>query len=428
MRPGNNYRAAASCLADALTQVGQTDADTLSVRFDVPTQRYVQNGWFDGYKVPVVWSEMLTVWRKLHVDSMVRPAFAQNTFTMNWNEPEEGGVSTQIRFDVDDPWWNPFQTDNDQFMSGYVELQDTSGTPMLVSRVVAYGNYEGGDDWVLVNVPDCGGGQSGLACLGGVEEGTATLSDDDLSIEATFTAKVWGCDVLYAGGGAALLPPNLGALELPYQPAYIHPVHETAVSGAGGVGTFLRNVNFDSLVETSFSAKSPPLAIAPGPFSEAVLGSYERINFDDNDGKILWDQVLPIRALPVSTSDYWTVMVVSAWQAEEAEDADPNSEIGTTPGVTKGINTHKENPITQDTPTTSSISPAPTYTGIAAVFRGVFGEAGFSPLEHYTVAHEIGHTFGLDHPDGGLMCSSGDCQTEPFTATSLKKLRDYVHP
>ena len=38
------------------------------------------------------------------------------------------------------------------------------------------------------------------------------------------------------------------------------------------------NIHIDSLVETSFSAKSPPLAIAPGPFSEAVLGSYERIN------------------------------------------------------------------------------------------------------------------------------------------------------
>ena len=33
----------------------------------------------------------------------------------------------------------------------------------------------------------------------------------------------------------------------------------------------------DSLVETPFSAKSPPLAIAPGPLFLAVWGSYERI-------------------------------------------------------------------------------------------------------------------------------------------------------
>ena len=234
-----------------------------------------------------------------------------------------------------------------------------------------------------------------MACLGGVEEGTAVLSDDDLSVEATFAAKVWGCDDVYAGAGTALTPPDLSAMQLRYHPAYIEPVHETAHSATGGITAFLRN-----------------------------------IDFGDDDGKVFWDQVKApgVRQLPISSSDFWTVMVVSAWQAEEAEDADPNSEIGTTPGVTKGINTHKENPITQDTPTTSSISPAPTYTGIAAVFRAVFGEAGFSPLEQYTVAHEIGHTFGLDHPDGGLMCRSGDCQTEPFTATSLKKLRDYVNP
>jgi hypothetical protein len=160
---------------------------------------------------------------------------------------------------------------------------------------------------------------------------------------------------------------------------------------------------------------------------QGLVTFLRNVDFGINDGKILWDQALAARNLPISTADFWTVMIVSAWQAEEPEDADPNMEIGETPGVTKGICTHKED-FTGDCPTTSSIPPAPTYTGIAAVFRAVFGEQGFAAREKYTVAHEIGHTFGLDHSDGGMMCASGDCQTEPLTAISLKKLREYTSP
>ena len=405
MQPGNNYRAAASCLADALTQVDQTDADTLSVRFDVPTQRYVQNGWFDGYKVPVVWSKMLTVWRKLHVetDSMVRPTFTQNTFTMNWNEPAQGPAPTQVVFDVDDPPADGAQTDHQQFTGGYVELADETGAPIVTARVVDYvrqgvGPLDGADDdEATINIPDCGDGQSGLACLGGVTSGTAVFSDDDLSVEATFTAKVWGCDVLYAGGGTALLRPDLSALELRYHPAYIDPVHETAVSALGSITTFLRNQQF------------------------GMLGDY---------GKAFWDQVKPtgVRNLGVSTSDFWTVMVVSAWQAEEAEDGDPDSE--TTTGTTLGINTHGNG-------TTMAIGTlGSSYTGLAAVFKALsMGPAETERTERFTVAHEIGHTFGLPHndvhdedPPMGLMDPQGPGQDLPFTGENLKRLREYNGP
>lgn len=61
MQAGNNYRAAASCLEDVFDaadpQVGQADADALST-----------NGDYARYRVPAVWSPMLTVWRKLHVE------------------------------------------------------------------------------------------------------------------------------------------------------------------------------------------------------------------------------------------------------------------------------------------------------------------------------------------------------------------------
>ena len=59
MQPGNNYRAGASCLQDAINQANQTIADALNA----------QGGQCAGYTVPLEWSRMLTVWRKLWVEA-----------------------------------------------------------------------------------------------------------------------------------------------------------------------------------------------------------------------------------------------------------------------------------------------------------------------------------------------------------------------
>jgi len=336
---------------------------------------------------------MLTVWRKLHVetDTMVRPTFAQNTFQMDWNEPRQGGVSSQVVLDVNDPPPDGSTTDEQQFKFGYIEIQDELGTAIVTARIIDYTTHEGltiYDDTVMVNIPDCGNGLSGIACLTGATYGIATLSDDDLSEQITFTTGVWGCDDLY-GTPAGLGSPDLSMMVARYQAAYILPVQDADASAVGGLATFLRNVDFS-----------------------------------DNNGRLLWDQALsPTRNLPVSTSGFWTTLVVSAWQAEEAEDADPDAEDQTGNGVTKGIGTHKA--FLGNTPTTGFAS---AYTGMCAVFKAVFGETSFVDFERYTVVHEVGHTFGLDHSDLGAMCARGDCQREPFTAISLRKLRDYVSP
>lgn len=69
MQPGNNYRAAASVIDEAVyEQIDQTDADAMSTH-QGSDGKYYRYGGFSGYKVPVVWSQMLTVWRKLHVEA-----------------------------------------------------------------------------------------------------------------------------------------------------------------------------------------------------------------------------------------------------------------------------------------------------------------------------------------------------------------------
>jgi len=66
-QPGNNYRAGASVLQDAVNQATQAQADALSVTTD-GAGAFVKNGDWSGYSVPLHWSQMLTVWRKLHVE------------------------------------------------------------------------------------------------------------------------------------------------------------------------------------------------------------------------------------------------------------------------------------------------------------------------------------------------------------------------
>lgn len=310
---------------------------------------------------------------------MARPTFTQNTVTGTWGNPA-APVTEPYAGLPSPPWYELKVPDLDggsatgEFNNGFIELNGTA-----TSRIFDYFST-GGDDEAIVQFP---GG------MGGLTSGNCVVSDDDLADLVVFSAAIYGCDNGFANG-AVLLPPDVSALALRYHPAYIDPVHEAALSGTGGVTTFIENQAF------------------------GYWGDY---------GQPLWDQANTptIRHLPISTPEYWTVMVVSAWQAETSTDGDPDTEQ-----LTNGISTHAVG----DAQALAGLGPS--YTGLCAIFKALMtGEADIP--ERYTVAHEIGHTLGLPHASSGLMFSAESIgapaeQSQPFSAESLADLREYNGP
>ncbi|MBI4384232.1 MAG: hypothetical protein HY579_09395 [Nitrospinae bacterium] len=119
-----------------------------------------------------------------------------------------------------------------------------------------------------------------------------------------------------------------------------------------------------------------------------------------------------------ASETFWTVYVLSALQAETTEDGDPDDmdgdnlfdEGGVTSGIVDDINGIGAHIFLEDN-------------------NELFGGARLSTTaggrgEQDTVLHELGHLFGAEHPDGGLM----DQVDNKFSDTSLHKIRSIRHP
>ncbi len=365
-QPGDNFRAAATCLDGVLTdgpvhvkQVDQADADAINT---------LGRDW-SGYKTPVVWSEMLTVWRKLHAetDSMARPTFAENTVTGQWNEPRF--IGNQLWVDISD---QPFY---DDLENGYIRIQ-AAGFPDLISRIIDHESSAGADP-IRTDIKEATWGAR-------PSSGNFVASDDDLGNEALFTAGVVGSIIgVGAPPNGFLLLPDTSQLQEVYEPAYILPVVEPQYTSEGAY-PFYKNFRPET--------------------------------------KANWDPGrLVLRGLPVSRATFWTVYIFSAFQAEASADCDGE---GT---GTKGATTHREGS------TSPPLLWGDSYTGMAAVFSETLRDGYADVQAPRVVAHEIAHTLGAPHlgahaipGDGGLMDETE--QGPAFLAESLKTLREYVEP
>jgi len=134
-----------------------------------------------------------------------------------------------------------------------------------------------------------------------------------------------------------------------------------------------------------------------------------------------------------SSQQYWVAHVVSVFQGTLARDADPDSEEGTHPdGLLYGL-------------TDVQGWPFPWAWGGSVIFLETIRDKGAAPqnvidLERFTVAHEVGHQFELEHEDGAedppgsgtfmMLPAPNDVFPDnlEFSPTSLGKIRSIDFP
>jgi hypothetical protein len=114
-----------------------------------------------------------------------------------------------------------------------------------------------------------------------------------------------------------------------------------------------------------------------------------------------------------SSDGYWVVYLQGSFQDVTTADDDPNSEITT--GVVAGV--------------TLSLK----YDGSLIYTEAIRDveinqQFGTNAYLRKTVVHEVGHQFGLDHPEGGIMQQGFPVPNLNFTPVSLDKLRRVNHP
>jgi len=362
MQPGNNYRAAASLSAEPLDDTTHNTADAIN------NNNPSTPGAWTGVSDDVFWSPMLTVWRKLHVetDTMARPTFGENTIGTQWNDPRF--PSGTLTLDVSD------QFDADDFQNGFIRIKAT-GFPDLVTRIITF-RHSVFDDEIDTSITQTQWGAR-------PDVGTCTLSDDDLADEANFTAGVVGSDIGTGNPPNGFLPlPDTSGLADPYVPAYIVPVVEVEHTSTTGI-TFIKNMNSGNPAQ--------------------------------------WDPARLSRGLPIPTSDYWSVYVFSAFQEDDDEDADSETLN------TKGINTHSDG---STTPALIFGSPYTAIAAIfKETLDDAYGVAAEQRTVAHEIAHCLGapHLGVKNTPgDGGLMDETE--QGPDFLAESLKRLREYAGP
>ncbi|MBU0717284.1 MAG: hypothetical protein KJ749_03470 [Planctomycetes bacterium] len=364
MQPGDNYRAAASCLQDAVVdQVDQTDADLLSVKTG-SGGLYVANGAFSGYKVPVVWSPMLTVWRKLWIerDTMAAPdptePQASGYIQAISPTPDRPGLTSVRAFPIN------FNSEMNNYEEGelvFINCPTESDTFPIVE------NYPGNDldgvphEIIILGTPD--------QCA---DVGTAFTACDDDDVSALGT------------GSSPRFPAGGNLLSQAFQPAYILPVY---------AGEEYRDV-FDFEVYINYW--------------EILTGEGAWNNGDDMS----------------STTDFWSCLLVGAWEGSDDRYEIRRSRDGDPDHCFTLFAPHEERP-GAESPLQGVRRPGATQCLV--FFQALADEALCADQtdEEHTVVHEIAHTCDdLPHKFGTIMQEGAPKSQNSFDSEQLNILRD----
>jgi hypothetical protein len=132
-----------------------------------------------------------------------------------------------------------------------------------------------------------------------------------------------------------------------------------------------------------------------------------------------------------NSNDYWVIYMLGAYQPITAEDQDPNTEVPTVGrvdvttghrGVGQGAVTYLEVVSAHELAVFDKKQDAkPACRGNLANWKQSFRNAP-------TTAHEVGHLFGGEHDDGGLMSSDCSIVTLTFSDQTIATARAIARP
>ena len=373
MQPGNNYRAGASVNSDATAtaQVDQTNADAVN-------PAHGNDGNWSGYSVPLTWSKMLTVWRKLHVevDSMSAEPAIVSARSPDWDE------------------FDPINVLDGAETTTFDGVGMTQGGPLAAGEV---DHYEGG---ILTFT-------------------TPSLDYPVLDNHSYFNSD-WG-------GTLSKIHCNAGTT--PQQEAELL---------AGPPGTMRDDDPISGQLPVFYSVGSDPFILATyrASYIEVVqddtLNPRREVPFDPH----LEDLDLQTGAGYDNSQDvfsqnnYWASLVVLAYQPDGPLDADPDPFSGQNnsgPATNPNYDENVEFGVTIEDSDNASVI-------YVEVQRDV-GSAPASPIAHdlpHTIAHEIGHAAGpandaqVEHDEEGLMSAGAQTAECCFSAMTLRRFRETV--
>jgi hypothetical protein len=377
MQPGNNYRASASLIQAALTQTTTYGGLTVDPQQHADALNALGGSW-SGYSVPLTWSQMLTAWRKLHVE--VDSMSAEPT-TVSARNPDWDGFA-------------PIEIADGTATTTFDGVGMAQGGPLAAGEI---DHYEGGALSFTVPALDYpvldnhsyfnsgwGGTRSIIHCNGGTTPGqeadllagpAGTVRDDD-----PISGQL---PLLYSVGSDPFILAT-------YRASYIEVVQDDTLNPR-------RQVQFDLHLED--------WKLQTG------------VGYDNSQD--------------VSSQDaFWSSLVVLSYQPTESIDGDPDMFSGQNnsgPATNPNYDTSIEFGVTIEDSDNASVI-------YVEVQRDV-GSAPASAVAHdlpHTIAHEMGHAAGppnspeTEHDEGGIMSPGAPAVECCFTAESLRRFREIV--
>lgn len=371
MQPGDNFAIAASTSSNERDGVSVSGTDLVN-----GSGQTIQTA-CDSTDT-VCRSEMLTVWRRLHieVDSMGE---AQGNFVL-------GNVSGNVRVKPNQTATITVNTANqlepNRFEGGRIVIGSDS---LPVSCDIANGVDCNTTNTVRVYNP----GSSSVNISANTQ--FQLFDDDDFNDDdGTNVDGDTGEDVEEKPQTFSLMRNSDSVAENAYAAAYIRPEYNWAFNQ----GYDQNNINFG--INLNYDVENPVDVQLLYSYLNSLWDSYEEYD------------------------DFWSAYVFLAYQPAEIRDNDPNSSTG------RGGDTLTV-PGNADSPPPGPFPVGGNHTLVyLETCRDIDKEDGTPEFETSTAAHEIGHQMGLKGDESGFgIMSSGE--TLVFVPTHINMLRKRVH-